>query len=257
MTASGHHDDTLTIDRRSASAVSNFVRQFGELNQSATYVIVLIGSVARGTPVAGSDLDLLILDHSTPKLPKLPKLQGHVHVHATTWDDFKHRLAKGDDFAAWSVRFGRPIVGASLWADVLKGVKGNVWPDWRQKVPHATRRLMLAAELRRLGDEDAAKEELLYALSHIARGLLLRERVFPLSRPELAGQVEELGYPQLAWLIESFISDGSIVMIREAELYARKLLRHLDKKAYEQLSIAFANVRRAKSKARTLGNGEG
>lgn len=108
-----------------------------------------------------------------------------------------------------------------------------LWPDWKGKILHARRRVVLGAELLQIGDEDAASEEFLYALSHLARALLLRANVFPLSRGEVVGQVVGIGYPDLGELMVSLTLDGGENgTLRRAQLYAGKLLKYLDREAY-------------------------
>lgn len=212
------------------STVYRFVRELTALNPSATLSVVLVGSVARGTATSRSDLDVVVLGEEDLMLPStLPP----IHVHKTTTEGFLGRLEKGDDFPAWAIRFGIPIVGESLWDRVSSSKEGLRWPDWHSKVAHAARRLVLAAALIEMDDEDAAAEEMLYAVSHLARAVLLREHVFPLSRSELAEQVEGLGYSRLCKLLEKLNNDtvaGS--EIRLAQFYVKRLLYLLDTDTY-------------------------
>jgi hypothetical protein len=53
-------------------------------------------------------------------------------------------------------------------------------------------------ELREIGDEDAAAEQLVAAATHRARAALLRAHVFPASHPELPGQLRQIGLDSLA-----------------------------------------------------------
>jgi hypothetical protein len=48
------------------------------------------------------------------------------------------------------------------------------------------------------GDVIAAWREIIYAVSHVARAILLAAHQFPLSRPELAGQLVSMGEEPLA-----------------------------------------------------------
>lgn len=106
--------------------------------------------------------------------------------------DFLHNLRLGDDFESWCVRLGVTLSdGRGCWAAILASEESKQWPRWELKVLHGARRLFLADSLLKMGDNTAASEELVYALGHIARGLLLKSGIFPLSRPELAEQLRQ------------------------------------------------------------------
>ena len=65
-------------------------------------------------------------------------------------------------------------------------------------------------------DLDAAAEEFLYAASHIARAILLRSEIFPLSRPEMPAQLLELDpgmATSLSQLVEGELSSASLQKI--------------------------------------------
>ncbi len=164
----------------------------------ADFAVVLIGSAARGCRTEDSDIDLLFV--TTEKIGNLPVISGY-HIKDITESDFLKRLNAGEDFEAWCIRYGETLVDGGVWGHI--SATGNrVWPRWETKVVHGARRLFLAAQLSRMGDRSAAREELIFVLGHVARGLLLKAGTFPLSRPELAAQVRELGYPHLADLHE-------------------------------------------------------
>ncbi len=93
------------------------------------------------------------------------------------------------------MRLGVVVHDNGLWSEILTRPESKTWPGWQKKVVHGARRLFLANKLIETGDLEAATEEMLYAVGHIARGLLLKADVFPLSRPELEDQIEALGYP--------------------------------------------------------------
>jgi len=67
------------------------------------------------------------------------------------------------------------------------------WPTAQRKKQSAVRGLERAKGLHEFGDAHAAWQEAATALHHWARGVLLEKGVFPLSRPELADQLETVG----------------------------------------------------------------
>jgi len=200
--------------------------------QGEVLVILAIGSAARGTETNRSDIDLLILTESRIGRLKCP---APFHVQYETLANFRVRLSKGDDFAAWAVRYGIPLLSTDVWRMLCSEEVAGTWPSWQRKVSHALRRLMLAYDLLRDGDEEAATEEMLFALSHAGRALLLRAGEFPLSRPELPEQLARLGYPQLSELLKKLLASSTTR--RDLEMgvrYAKKVLTFLDTDAYRE-----------------------
>lgn len=223
-------------------AVSELRTRYGD-----NISVVLVGSVARGRSTEESDIDLLVIGEGHLEAPC--NLRTY-HIQASSETDFMRNLALGEDFEAWSVRFGLPLYDAGPWKRVLQSREASVWPRWQAKIPHAARRLFMASALLKMGDADAATEETLYALCHVARALLLRAGIFPLSRPELAEQLEALGYAQLARLHGELRrpSGTTPTSLRLAQRYSKKLLLHLDRQTYAQYSKAYRERRRAKSR---------
>ncbi|MBI2237765.1 MAG: nucleotidyltransferase domain-containing protein [Actinobacteria bacterium] len=157
--------------------------------------VLLVGSWARGTVVSRwSDIDVLVLGERPPDLAP-PRLQ----VIVIGPEEFKERVMAGDDFAQWALRLGVPLGGRRTWEDLQSELlKEAPWPDPARKLEQAGRKLEAAASLLDMGDIPAGEEEIRFALSHLARAELLSRRLFPLSRPELVGQLEEAGIPDLA-----------------------------------------------------------
>lgn len=207
--------------------------------------VVLIGSAARGCRTEDSDIDLLFV--TTEKVANIPVLSGY-HIKYITESDFLKRLNAGEDFEAWCVRYGEELVDRGVWKRI-RAYGHGVWPRWEAKVVHGTRRLFLAAELSQMGDRSAAREELIFVLGHVARGLLLKAGTFPLSRPELAAQVKQLGYPRLADLHERLrcTNSPSDRDLSLSILYSKKLLVYLDRAMYRKLAQEYSSAMRVKS----------
>lgn len=164
-----------------------------------------------------------------------------LHVQSIREGTFREKLQVGDDFAGWCVRFGVPLLTSKGWLAIVNSPDAELWPDWRKKVTHAARRLMLAATMVDAGDDEAAAEETLYAASHAARAMLLKSGVFPLSRPEMVQQLQEAGHRSLAELLKQLIyGTTNERQLRRAQLYMKKLLVHLDKITYGD----YVNMRR-------------
>ncbi len=173
-------------------------------------VVTVIGSAARGRSHADSDLDLLVVANSAP-----PRSPIGIQVSRLTRHDVQTRALNGDDFTQWALRFGRSVHGQGHWEQLKESLLECVpWPDHKVNLARARDRLDDARALFDLGDCDAANEELRYALSQLARAMLLSNRVFPFSRPELAEQLLGIDEPHLADALRQSL-DGDV---READI---------------------------------------
>ncbi len=224
--------------------IQTAVRQV--IAQSAQVVtVVLIGSAARGKRAEQSDIDILVIseDHPNARL----HMSGF-HIQQISKATFLANLKNGEDFESWCIRFGVPLHDSGIWTEILKSPFAAKWPDWKLKVIHGVRRLLLGNTMLEIGDRDAAAEELMYTMGHVARGLLLKMQVFPLSRPELAEQVAELGYRQLANFHEELRNHGSVSSERLelAVRYSKKLLCHLDAATYGRYWEEYRSKKRSK-----------
>jgi hypothetical protein len=114
-------------------------------------------------------------------------------------DELRSRVAKGDDFLQWALRYGTALKGRKLWESLREELLQHApWPDPEVKLRHAARRYRVARALFDMGDLDAAQEEARFALSHLARARLFTDHDFPLSRPELPDQLRRTGDRDLA-----------------------------------------------------------
>ena len=189
----------------------------GQAGLADAATVVLVGSGARGALNWRSDIDVLVLHDDRIRL----KRPGDIHLQQDSRSRFIRRLENGDDYPGWALRFGMPMRDPDgWWAERVAAERENPhWPDWRAKMEHARKRIRMALDLLEVEDMDAASEELLFATSHVARATLLKEGVFPLSRPELPTQLEDVD-PSLARLLERLIRDE----ISAAELRSGALL---------------------------------
>lgn len=210
--------------------------------------IILVGSAARNVRTEDSDIDILLVGRERPRIPR--SFPGF-HIQASGSEDFRRNLQNGEDFESWCVRLGVPLFDGGQWAEILASEEAKTWPRWELKVMHGARRLFFANEFIEMGDDLAASEELIYTLGHVARGLLLKAGVFPLSRPELADQIRTLGYPHLATLHERLRGNGADRrLLGQARSYSKRLLCHLDRNAYGACATEYRRKQRAKTDRR-------
>jgi predicted nucleotidyltransferase len=175
--------------------------------EEKTQAVVLVGSWARGTQAdPTSDLDVLVIGDG-----EVPSPVGRIQVINRSADELRRLVATGDDFAQWALRFGRPLKGRQLWTALREELMAIApWPRAEPKLRLANRRLRAAEDLLEMGDLDATEEEARYALSHLARALLLARGVFPLSRPELPVQLEDIGDTELARALRASLRDQQV-----------------------------------------------
>jgi hypothetical protein len=220
----------VPVETTYTSLIQDFVREVCSSNKEIQIAVILIGSVARSTHTSQSDLDLLIVGD---QLPVIERHLYRLHVQRLTTEQFTARLRACDDFAAWCVRYGVPIVASKPWLDIVASAEAAIWPDWHKKIRHAARRLTLAAALLETGDIPAAGEEMLYAVSHTARAILLKNRIFPLSRPEIISQLREVEHERLAKVLQDLSYEVPTKgELRRDLLYIKRLLVFIDRKAY-------------------------
>jgi len=215
------------------------VQRFEEIEEVASELrrtdgdgisIILIGSAARNLRTEESDTDLLLIGAERPAIPR--SFPGF-HIQSSSVAEFLRNLRNGEDFDLWCIRLGIPLYDRGQWASIVDSDEAKQWPRWESKISHGARRLFLARSLLEMGDNAAAAEELVYTLGHIARALLLKAGIFPLSRPELAGQIRDLGYSHLAAIHEQLRGpEINRRVLGLALVYSKRLLCHLGPEMY-------------------------
>lgn len=164
--------------------------------------VALTGSTARRRRTAISDLDY----HVIGKRPDVSDLPGDVDVVATSAARFRSRLLDGDDFAQWTLRCGCILYDTGPLRDGISLiVETQLWPDAQRKLDSLDVHRGEVERLLRMGDRDAAQEQLRAMLTATARGLLLRADTFPLARAELPMQLERAGLGPLGQALDSVI----------------------------------------------------
>lgn len=217
--------------KEQTTSVLNTLKRKGLSDQTT---VVLIGSCARGVANNRSDIDLLIV-HKDEQEIRAEQL-GDIHLQQYNRIKFLSRLSKGDDYPSWALRFGRPLLDPDGWwaKQVAMESKSPHWPDWRPKIAHAKKRLNMATELIEVGDMEAASEELMFAASHVARATLIKYGVFPLSRPELPSQLEDVE-PELAQVLSKLIWENmDAAHMMRIRSFLKRQVESLSRKSEEE-----------------------
>jgi hypothetical protein len=165
------------------------------------HALVAVGSSVRARFAADLDF-LLIFDPPKPSFNDRPIDVDFRCFQRSTVDSL---IAEGHELLGWAVLYGCPVFDrAHFWHRLCL--------DWRGKVPLpsadvARKRAAKAREhltyLLEAGDEDAAQEQRITVLTHLARAELIDASVFPASRPELPSQLKEIGSIELATELDS------------------------------------------------------
>jgi predicted nucleotidyltransferase len=170
-------------------------------NDENVLAIVAVGSAIR-PGVTSLDVDLVVVCRDRGQF----KYKAPIEVDLRTFelDRVESELSKGHDLLAWAVKFGAVLFDRQgTWQAVVS--------NWRHRVPlpDSTLARERAAEVLRhieamkeIGDEDAEAELRLSYLTLLARAFLSEAGVFPQSRPELPGQLREIGKRTLADQLE-------------------------------------------------------
>lgn len=188
--------------RRCGALTLLALREAGILRSA---VVVLIGSYARHVETWWSDVDILVLlagDYS-----QRLKAPFGTHLQVESQEKFAWRFDEGDDYAISAVTHGQLLYDRSgFWETLRRRLDHAKWPDWREKIKHVKRRLVLGDKLLGVGDLDAAAEEYLFGATQLARAILLRSGVYPLCRPELSEQLASIGRGDLGSHFRSLIA---------------------------------------------------
>lgn len=159
--------------------------------------IVAVGSAVRpGVPSV--DIDLLAIYQEAFNLQESAPIEVDLRTYSASEIDAK--VSNGNDMLIWAIMFGKVLFQRNHFWDRFNN-------SWHRRLPLPSPELAVqrGAKVRRhldtvflAGDENATHELALSYLTHMARAELLRNQVYPASRPELATQLRSIGNFQLA-----------------------------------------------------------
>ncbi len=183
--------------------------------------LVLTGSTARGRRTDVSDLDYHVIGAN----PRVDDLPAEIDLYCDEPVEFEAKLARGDDFVHWTLRYGCILFDSGVMRDAAAYVAcHDLWPDPERKLRQAKRALDFAERLTDSSDYPALLEQVRGALTLTARWWLLAHDVFPLARDELSGQLHELHQPVLANVLTDSIHDRPDVADLTASIVTARAL---------------------------------
>ena len=170
--------------------------------------VVAIGSAVRQNAVT-ADLDLVVICREPLNVSRSRPMEVDLRVYQA--DEVDRLIAEGHDVLGWAVRYGQVLFQrAGFWDMTLR--------RWKDELPLPTPEVprVRARETRRrflnvleIGDIDAALEQAVSYLTHLAWGELLEAGIFPASRRELPSQLRAVESHRLANSLEGLLDADS------------------------------------------------
>jgi hypothetical protein len=188
--------------QRSRAWVSGFLES--ALLDDNIVVIIAVGSAVRRN-VTSADLDLVLLVKDISALKAKPPIE--VDLRAYPLDQVDTLIAGGTDLLGWSVNYGKVLVQKQhAWDQILTRWQGRVpLPFANIATQRAAEALRRFTNMMEIGDYDAAHEQALSYLTHLARAELIKRKVYPASRPELPDQLRAVHSQSLAESLDKLI----------------------------------------------------
>ncbi len=187
--------------------------------------VVAVGSAVRPS-VQSFDLDLVVICRESIKIKTKPPVEIDLRAYLASQVD--ELIRSGNDLLGWTVKFGRVLFQRERFWDTIR-------ETWLERLPlpsadvasqradESYRRLSNVFEL---GDTDAAYEQALSYVTHLARAKLLKRRVYPASRPEIPRQLRAVGCVRIAEWLERLIDRTTVDSEHIAKLLKSRNLRN-------------------------------
>jgi len=158
--------------------------------------IVGVGSAVREVSDV-ADLDLVVV--CNPPQPEFAGVPIDVDLRTYPRQDVERLVSEGHELLGWAVLYGCPILDRdSCWHGICQRWRGRVpLPSAAMARSRAEKTQEHLAYLESIGDADAAQEQHISMLTHLARAALIDENVYPASRPELPAQLDRIGEHEL------------------------------------------------------------
>ena len=170
--------------------------------------VIAIGSAVR--PNGGAaDLDLVVICRERLNLKGSRPMEVDLRVYRA--DDVDRLVAEGHDVLGWAIKFGQVLFQRSgFWDMTLSRWKDDL-PLPSPEIPRvrareARRRFLNVLEI---GDSDAALEQAISYLTHLAWAELLEAGIFPASRRELPSQLRAIDSHRLADSLDGLLDADS------------------------------------------------
>lgn len=212
--------------RRWIGDSKNWLSQFLDAAPSdkSIVAVIVMGSVVRERGHRRSDFDLLVLYRGKRPAIKAPL---EVDIRFAAVDHLEEQISEGHEVVCWALQFGSVLYDPEFfWNGLQNSWAGRVpLPSAVEAHARGEKSLARAVDMLQLGDESAADDLVLAALTQFARERLIKAGVFPASRPELPNQLRELSKDdRLAHILDDAMfgdSDPTAIVDRLKRLQTR------------------------------------
>jgi hypothetical protein len=163
--------------------------------------VVAFGAAVR-TASFTTDIDLLVIYEGVR--PEIERRPIDVDIRWYERSQAESLFREGQELLGWILQFGELLCEQdSYWTKLRREWLGRMpFPSAAVADDRVKRAWRLYHELTEMGDEDAAREQRLVALTQEARARLIRQTIYPASRPELPGQLRTIQEDSLAERLE-------------------------------------------------------
>lgn len=148
--------------------------------------IVLVGSAALGKQKKDSDIDFLVIGEKK----ELPYFEN-CNIVLLAESEFKEKYLKGDDFIISSLLFGKIIFDNNVFIKFFE----NPLPIFSQEIIQEKIKYCEKLEERIYAllktDEEKAKEDMLHLALQAARIIMLRNKIIPKTKYDVADQIKQ------------------------------------------------------------------
>jgi hypothetical protein len=166
--------------------------------------VIAVGSAVRMN-VPSVDLDLVVLVKDVSRLKVKAPIEVDLRAYPLIQVDAL--IASGTDLLGWAVNYGKVVSQKeNAWDRILEKWQGKV-PMPLPEIAHkrANDAFRRFTNMMEVGDFDAAYEQALSYVTHLARAELINNNRYPASRPELPSQLRMISCSRLASVLEKLI----------------------------------------------------
>ncbi|MEA2053671.1 MAG: nucleotidyltransferase domain-containing protein [Candidatus Thermoplasmatota archaeon] len=162
--------------------------------------IVLVGSVALNKQKKESDVDFFVISNKKREIPYFE----NCNVILLNEREFKEKYLKGDDFVISALLFGKIIYDENIFIKFFESPPPIFSQEIiQEKIKYCEKLEERVYTLLRI-DKKKAKEELLYLALQTARIILLKNKIAPKTKYDIAEQVNQFD-KNLAKIIRELI----------------------------------------------------
>ena len=197
-------ESRIDVVRRWVGNSESWLKSFLEdvLKMSSVVSVVVMGSAVRDRSHRRSDFDLVILFRGKRPLLK-PPIEVDIRMYPI--ETAEEQLAAGHEIIGWAMKFGTALYDPDGAWELLRTKFGDrvPLPSAIEAAERAERSLTRAREMLGIGDDSAADDLILAGATQMVRERLIKNRIFPASRPELPAQLRAISpHDPLAQILE-------------------------------------------------------